>query len=167
MYSENHPTHMQHIHTDCFTLTHTHTDTRVANWNCCSPARCHQPPPAGSVALHWEQMIRIQTCMCVCLCVEALEQTHERCAVMFFLYFCFIHTSHMWRVWKFKHFCVYLCMCLHESSYMCVCVGVCLQAYGVGGMRKRQELPAIEDRDKPYVCDSERWFFFIQFSLIT
>lgn len=22
-------------------------------------------------------------------------------------------------------------------------------------MRKRQELPAIEDRDKPYVCDSE------------
>lgn len=30
------------------------------------------------------------------------------------------------------------------------------QACGVGGMRKRQELPAIEDRDKPYVCDSER-----------
>ncbi|CAB1414365.1 unnamed protein product [Pleuronectes platessa] len=27
------------------------------------------------------------------------------------------------------------------------------RAYGVGGMRKRQELPAIEDRDKPYVCD--------------
>ncbi|CAG06444.1 unnamed protein product, partial [Tetraodon nigroviridis] len=30
------------------------------------------------------------------------------------------------------------------------------RACGVGGMRKRQELPAIEDRDKPYVCDSER-----------
>lgn len=42
---------------------------------------------------------------------------------------------------------------------MCVCVGVYLQAYGVGGMRKRQELPAIEDRDKPYVCDSERRVF--------
>ncbi|XP_077397679.1 zinc finger protein neuro-d4 isoform X1 [Festucalex cinctus] len=27
------------------------------------------------------------------------------------------------------------------------------RAYGVGGMRKRQEPPAIEDRDKPYVCD--------------
>uniref|UniRef100_H3DA17 Double PHD fingers 1 n=1 Tax=Tetraodon nigroviridis TaxID=99883 RepID=H3DA17_TETNG len=27
------------------------------------------------------------------------------------------------------------------------------RACGVGGMRKRQELPAIEDRDKPYVCD--------------
>uniref|UniRef100_A0A1A7Z3Y1 D4, zinc and double PHD fingers, family 3 n=1 Tax=Iconisemion striatum TaxID=60296 RepID=A0A1A7Z3Y1_9TELE len=27
------------------------------------------------------------------------------------------------------------------------------RAYGVGGMRKRQELPTIEDRDKPYVCD--------------
>lgn len=43
---------------------------------------------------------------------------------------------------------------------MCVCVGVYLQAYGVGGMRKRQELPAIEDRDKPYVCDSERDVFY-------
>lgn len=42
-------------------------------------------------------------------------------------------------------------MCL----YVCVCV-LSLQAYGVGGMRKRQEPPAIEDRDKPYVCDSER-----------
>uniref|UniRef100_H2LY98 Double PHD fingers 1 n=1 Tax=Oryzias latipes TaxID=8090 RepID=H2LY98_ORYLA len=28
------------------------------------------------------------------------------------------------------------------------------RAYGVGGMRKRQEPPAIEDRDKPYVCDT-------------
>ncbi|XP_037534439.1 zinc finger protein neuro-d4 [Nematolebias whitei] len=27
------------------------------------------------------------------------------------------------------------------------------RAYGVGGMRKRLELPTIEDRDKPYVCD--------------
>ncbi|XP_037123882.1 zinc finger protein neuro-d4 isoform X3 [Syngnathus acus] len=27
------------------------------------------------------------------------------------------------------------------------------RACGVGGMRKRQEPPAIEDRDKPYVCD--------------
>ncbi|XP_059186473.1 zinc finger protein neuro-d4 [Centropristis striata] len=27
------------------------------------------------------------------------------------------------------------------------------RAYGVGGMRKRQEPAAIEDRDKPYVCD--------------
>lgn len=39
--------------------------------------------------------------------------------------------------------------------HVCVCS---LQAYGVGGMRKRQEPPAIEDRDKPYVCDSEQLF---------
>lgn len=45
-------------------------------------------------------------------------------------------------------------MYLHVS--VCVCTLMCfLQAYGVGGMRKRQEPPAIEDRDKPYVCDSE------------
>lgn len=54
-------------HVDTFTHTHTYTpshpDTRVANWSCCSPARCHQPPPAGSGALHWEQMIRMQTCV--------------------------------------------------------------------------------------------------------
>uniref|UniRef100_A0AAZ3QKB0 PHD-type domain-containing protein n=1 Tax=Oncorhynchus tshawytscha TaxID=74940 RepID=A0AAZ3QKB0_ONCTS len=34
------------------------------------------------------------------------------------------------------------------------------RACGVGGMRKRQEPSTIEDRDKPYVCDSEyhtRW----------
>ncbi|KAK1899862.1 Zinc finger protein neuro-d4 [Dissostichus eleginoides] len=37
---------------------------------------------------------------------------------------------------------------------VCVCLCVwCLQACGVGGMRKRQEPAAIEDRDKPYVCD--------------
>lgn len=36
-----------------------------------------------------------------------------------------------------------------------------LQAYGVGGMRKRQEPPAIEDRDKPYVCDSEKLLLFL------
>lgn len=46
--------------------------------------------------------------------------------------------------------CVTCNLISHKYS-MCVC----LQAYGVGGMRKRQELPAIEDRDKPYVCDSE------------
>ncbi|XP_074978542.1 zinc finger protein neuro-d4 isoform X4 [Caretta caretta] len=27
------------------------------------------------------------------------------------------------------------------------------QAYGIGGMRKRQDAPSLEDRDKPYVCD--------------
>lgn len=41
---------------------------------------------------------------------------------------------------------------------LCVCF---LQAYGVGGMRKRQEPPAIEDRDKPYVCDSEPSIFYV------
>ena len=39
------------------------------------------------------------------------------------------------------------------------------QACGVGGMRKRQELPAIEDRDKPYVCDSEREHLRSSFSI--
>ncbi|KAG9333119.1 hypothetical protein JZ751_013473, partial [Albula glossodonta] len=29
------------------------------------------------------------------------------------------------------------------------------RACGVGGMRKRQEPASLEDRDKPYVCDSE------------
>lgn len=30
-----------------------------------------------------------------------------------------------------------------------------LQAYGIGGLRKRQDTASLEDRDKPYVCDSE------------
>lgn len=60
-------------------------------------------------------------------------------------------------------------MWLSEFSQVCVCGCVCmyvwsLQAYGVGGMRKRQEPPAIEDRDKPYVCDSE-WCNFISLFL--
>lgn len=38
---------------------------------------------------------------------------------------------------------------------MCVCVFVVLQAYNVGNMRKRQEFSAAEERDKPFVCDSE------------
>ncbi|CAO2626090.1 Zinc finger protein neuro-d4, partial [Lemmus lemmus] len=29
------------------------------------------------------------------------------------------------------------------------------QAYGIGGLRKRQDTASLEDRDKPYVCDSE------------
>uniref|UniRef100_A0A8B9S6I8 DPF1-3 N-terminal domain-containing protein n=1 Tax=Apteryx owenii TaxID=8824 RepID=A0A8B9S6I8_APTOW len=29
------------------------------------------------------------------------------------------------------------------------------KAYGIGGMRKRQDATTLEDRDKPYVCDSE------------
>lgn len=29
------------------------------------------------------------------------------------------------------------------------------QAYGIGGLRKRPEAALLEDRDKPYVCDSE------------
>lgn len=29
------------------------------------------------------------------------------------------------------------------------------QAYGIGGLRKRQDAVLLEDRDKPYVCDSE------------
>lgn len=32
------------------------------------------------------------------------------------------------------------------------------KACGVGGMRKRQEPAFIEDRDKPYVCDSKYRF---------
>ncbi|XP_025927967.1 zinc finger protein neuro-d4-like, partial [Apteryx rowi] len=27
------------------------------------------------------------------------------------------------------------------------------KAYGIGGMRKRQDATTLEDRDKPYVCD--------------
>lgn len=132
MYSEKHHTH-----------TCSHTDTRVANWSCCSPARCHQPPPAGSGALHWEQMIKMQTWMCICV----HTRTHKQGAL------CHYAASHcvcglVRQVWGgSSNFCVIL----HElftSVFL-------LQAYGVGGMRKRQELPAIEDRDKPYVCDSE------------
>lgn len=29
------------------------------------------------------------------------------------------------------------------------------KAYGIGGLRKRQDTASLEDRDKPYVCDSE------------
>ena len=29
------------------------------------------------------------------------------------------------------------------------------QTYGLGAVRKRQDAAALEDRDKPYVCDSE------------
>ena len=29
------------------------------------------------------------------------------------------------------------------------------QTCGLGAVRKRQEPPALEERDKPYVCDSE------------
>lgn len=76
-------------------------------------------------------------------------------------------------VYLFKTQVTTLCMkelCMSgSSSFLCnlcirdctqglnLCVCVCSpQAYGVGGMRKRQEPPAIEDRDKPYVCDSEQ-----------
>uniref|UniRef100_A0A3Q2YEQ7 Double PHD fingers 1 n=1 Tax=Hippocampus comes TaxID=109280 RepID=A0A3Q2YEQ7_HIPCM len=44
----------------------------------------------------------------------------------------------------FLHLCLYLTV-LHKDPLDF--------AYGVGGMRKRQEPPTIEDRDKPYVCD--------------
>lgn len=47
----------------------------------------------------------------------------------------------------------FFCGCVNRSS--CLSSHCFLQACGVGGMRKRQEPPAIEDRDKPYVCDSE------------
>lgn len=46
-----------------------------------------------------------------------------------------------------------MCEYIQSSQFTLVSLP---QACGVGGMRKRQELPAIEDRDKPYVCDSER-----------
>ncbi|MEJ1274852.1 D4 zinc and double PHD fingers family 1 [Cricetulus griseus] len=30
------------------------------------------------------------------------------------------------------------------------------QAYGIGGLRKRQDTASLEDRDKPYVCDTKK-----------
>lgn len=35
------------------------------------------------------------------------------------------------------------------------CPTLCLQGRGVGSTRKKQDTAALEDRDKPYACDSE------------
>lgn len=41
-----------------------------------------------------------------------------------------------------------------------------MQAYGIGGLRKRPEAALMEDRDKPYVCDSECGFLLGGFGVV-
>lgn len=84
-------------------------------------------------------------CICVCVCIpDCLTSLRAQTFLCYFM-----HTLYF------------------MSSHQCVCSCVFLQAYGVGGMRKRQEPPAIEDRDKPYVCDSEHGHFVSLHLLLT